>query len=724
MRRIHIKHHWLGRLIASDPGYKRLQQAGKATISLITAVFTMIFIMRIMGFDLLSPAIVSGMAGLLGIMTVMDDTEKEKRITTLLLCVPAMIGITLGSIFMDHTYTIDVLMVLVIFNTFYLTRFAVRYFSLGMILFMTIYISFIIKVTPDQLLWFYLGSIIGTAYAYFFNFHVFKDSAQVFKRGMRSFHIQSNLSFSILIKIIEDPKANPKRLKSLKQNVRKLKEYARSVSGDLNAHDVEKIWPGLQTSQLRLYVFDTTMLVETLAVSIQKLKSADALEYEELRKLLVWVVKALRDAEVLSQNYETHHLEEAEKAVQALRFLLSDLHNLDDKSQSWLYLIRRIESITNHVIEGAVTFQHALQNPDMKENLLLNPKSSDEDESNTVEEKGLKHSTKKAYQALVAGTLSIIVGQMISPSQPYWVLLTAFLVLLGTESVGRTYTKGIQRSLGTIIGAVIGFAFAKALSGHTALEISLLFIVTFFAFYVFPVSYTMMSVFITMMVAFMYDLLLGGISLQLMGARVLDTFAGAAIAICASYFIFPKKTKDKVADSLEEFLNNLQPYVTDYVRSFREEINVKGLADQTFDIDQKMQDIIDQSQTLLKRPGALSSSGIARWITIFTAITYYAKHLVASSYRKNFDYPEELVITFNKMEQKIDHNFITLKKLINGTERNGIIYRLEKEREQIERLAPSSKQQAHSDLIHHLYYVWRINQSLVVLGVDLGARDE
>ncbi|MBD1383289.1 FUSC family protein [Bacillus sp. IB182487] len=724
MSRIHIRHHWLGRLIASDPGSKRLQQAGKATLSLISSVAAMIFLMRLIGDNLLTPVIVSGMAGLMGIITVMDETEKEKKGTTLLLGVSAIIGVTLAAVFINHAYTIDVFMLLAIFNAFYLTRFSVRYFSLCMIFFMIINISFVIKVTPNQLPLFYLGAMIGIINAYLVNFHVFKDSAQVLKRGIRSFHIQSNLTFSILIKIIEDPETKIKRQKSLEKNVRKLNEYARSVAADLNAHDVEKIWPGLQTSMLRLYVFDAEMLIETLADSIRKLKKADALEFEELRRLLVWVVKSLRDTEVLAQNYESEHLVEAEKAVQALRFLLGDLLNREDKPQGWLYLIRRIESITNHVIEGAATIQQSLQYPGKKEeDLLIKTKMNDKDETGTLTEKGLKQTTKKAYQALVGGTAAIIVGQMISPAQPYWVLLTTFIVLLGTESVGRTYIKGFKRSFGTIIGAIIGFALAKTISNQTVLEVILLFVIIFLAFYVLTVSYTMMSIFITMLIAIMYGILLGGISLQLMGARVIDTIAGAAIAFGVSFFIFPKRTKDKVADSLEEFLIELHPYVTDYVRSFREDVNVKGLVDQAFEIDQKMQAIKDEAQTLLKRPGFLNNSGIARWITIFTAINYYAKHLVASSYQKNFDYPKELVQTFKSMEEKLGKNIDTLQGLIKGKEQNRVIYNLDKEREQIERLAPS-RNQSHLDLIHHLYYVWRINQSLVALGAELEAKVE
>ncbi len=731
MKHLHIKHHWLGRLLASDPGLIRFQKAGRATLSLMASVFTTLFIMNAAGFDALTPAIVSGMAGMMGIMIVMDDTKREKILTTFLLGVSAMAGITLGSSLAHNAYYIDIAMIVLIFGSFYLTRFGVRYFSLCMIGFMTIYFSSILKLTSSQLPWFYIGIWIGIAYAFLFNFILFQDTAKNLKRSIRSFHIQSNLTFNLLIQGIQDKELSPQRKKELQKNVLKLREYAIIASDYINEDDVQKLWPGLTPSQLRLYVFDTGMLIETLTDSIRSLKYADALEIDELRRLLIWVIQTLRDAEVLAQNYEEQNLQEAELAVQALRLLIMDLFNREDQPEGWLFLIRRIESIANHVIEGAITLQQALysekimvkKSEEADEDLSETSKKDSGEEDSEDEEKTLKPSTKKAYQALVAAVLSIIVGQIISPAQPYWVLLTAFIVLLGTESIGRTYTKGFQRSIGTIIGAVIGFTLARLVSGHSALEVTLIFVAVFFAFYLLEVSYTLMSMFITMLVAFMYDLLLGGISISLIGARVLDTIAGAAIAFGVSTFVFPKKTKDKVADSFNEFLTELKPFVTEYIRGFREDVNVKELSGSAFALDQKLQTIKTEAQSLTQKPGSPRHSDVNRWITIFAAINYYARHLVASSYRKGFDYPDELVEVFKRIEEKLDLNIETLMEVIKGNGDGALVYSLEKEREQIERLAPTRKQ-SQRDLIHHLYYVWRINKTILELAVELGAGKE
>ncbi|MHA7139527.1 FUSC family protein [Rossellomorea arthrocnemi] len=723
MKQLHRQHVWLGRILASDPGRKRFQQAGKATISLISAVFTMLFLLKLFDYTAITPAIVSGMVGMLGIFVVMDDTTAKKKVTTPLIGVAVAVGITLGSAFAHYSLVVNMLLVGAIFSAFYFSRFAIRYFSMGMAGFMSIYISSILQLDVAHLSWFYIGIVIGVVYAFLYNFILFKGSVHVLRRSMRSFHIQSNLTFTILMKMIEDPDTSSKRRKLLDRNVRRLNEYARIVASDINENDLKKLWPGIEPSQLRLYVFDTEMLIQTLTDSLKRLKELDALEVTELRRLLVWVLRSLRDAEVLAQDYDPRSLEEAEKAIQALRLLLSEVLNQEEKPKGWVYLLRRIESIANHVLEAAITIQESLKISESKETNIENKVESEVKEKEDKPEEGaksLKPSTRKAIQALVAGTLAIIVGELIAPAQPYWVLLTTFIIQIGTESVGRTYMKAFQRSVGTVIGAILGFGAAKLVSGNSELEVFLLFVVLFLALYLFTVSYTLMSLFITMLIAFMYDLLLGGISMELMGARVIDTIAGAAIALSVSAFVFPKKTKDKVADTFDDFLEELAGYVSSYIKTFTN-IEDKPLTDQAFDLDQKLQGIKDEAQSLLQRPGSMTRSGIGRWITVVTAINYYAKHLLASSHRKlPAKVSDELNSVFQQTEEKITYNIETLRELLREKESARVFWSLSEEREKIETLAPS-RLKSQMDLIHHLYYVWKINQSIVALGEELGA---
>ncbi|WP_079480256.1 FUSC family protein [Halobacillus salinus] len=700
------------RVLASDPGRKRLFQSGKATLSLITSVFISQFILNLLGQPALLPSIISGMAGMMGIMVVMDDTKKKKQITTLLLGLAAASGVTVGSLLASEAVLVSALMVLVIFSSFYFSRFGSRYFSLGMISFFTVYLSSFLKLSPDQFPWFYLTIMIGITSAYLYNFVLFRDSVQTLRRSMNSFHKQANLTFQLLMEVIEDQEYKESRRKTVLYNVKKLREYANHVSTDVNANDIREIWPGLSPRQLKLYVFDTSMLVATLADSLTQLKQDHAFEMKEIRIILVKLIRILQQSEVLNPKYAKQDLEEAKLVVQDLQKRTRAYFDSQEAPEGWQYLILRIEAMADHVTEGALGIQMSLQSK-----AEVEPEAEKEENSEANEEEnqpGLKPTTKKAIQSIIAGAIAIVVGYIISPIQPYWVVLTTFIVQLGTETVGKTYLKGFERSLGTVIGAIIGFGLAQMVSGQPVLEVTLIFTFIFFAFYLFTVSYTIMSLFITMLIAFMYDLMLGGISYQLLGARVIDTIAGAAIALGVSAFIFPTKTMDKVSDAFVDYLNELESYVTAYLSSFQQKEEVKNLAEYGFRLDEKLQSIEEAAKPILQGPGGKKYSGLPRRVTVFTAINYYAKHLVASSYQKHIIESEEMKDLLEELEQVFTHNLQVLKSILEHDDQEMEWKDLKEIRSKIEYLAPKPNE-SQVDLIHHLYYIWKMNEAFRLL---------
>ncbi|MBN9652786.1 FUSC family protein [Halobacillus sp. GSS1] len=715
MYEIGKKSYWLKRMLASDPGHKRLQQAGKATLSVISAVFTTLLILNILGKDPLLPAIISGVCGLLGIMAVMDDTKKEKQGTTILLPLSAICGVTLGSLLSFSAVLVSALMILIIFCSFYFSKFGSRYFSLGMIGFITVYFSSFLKLPPEEFPWFYGAICIGICYAFLYNFIIFRDTAQQLRRSVQSFHRQANLTFELLTEVIDDPDTNQIRSKKLTENVKKLRDYANHVSTDLNAQNIREVWPGVRTEQLRLYVFDTAMFVMTLSDSLEKLKESGALQSEELRFTLLRLIRTLQKAEVLKLEQKESHLAEAERVVSALRNTIDQkFGERETRPEGWLYLLRRIEAIATHVTEGALAIKYSGKDDSGAE--LSEDKKLPEEEEQT---KGMEPSTKKAIQSVIAGSIAVVVGHLISPIQPYWVLLTTFIVQLGTPTVGRTYLKGLERSIGTIVGAIIGFILAKTVSGQSELEVALIFAVIFFAFYTLPVSYTVMSMFITMLIAFMYDLMLGGISYGLLLARVVDTIAGAGIALAAAAFIFPTRTLEKMKEQLVEYLEDLEGYILSYMDNFRRSESMKGLADLAFQMDVKIQLLEEEAKPALQRPGANKYSGIPRLLMSFTAINYYAKQLLASTYQKDFHHSEEIIEALHRTEKVYKHNIRTIMAVMNGEVMSGQLFKLQHEREMIERFAPGHKE-GEGDIVHHLFYIWKINQALLVVGERMG----
>lgn len=733
---LHLIRHWWDRILASDPGLTRLNQGIKVISSVMTAVCIMLIIVHYFAKGQLTAAIFSGVIGMIGILVVNDETTKEKMVTTALLPISSALAITIGSYLSAFAHLSDIALIFIVFFAFYLQKFRFRYFSLCMISFMSIYFASLLHVKASQILWLYAAIAVGITCAFVYNFFIFKDRPhRILVRCLSSFHRQINLTFNIMMEVIEDVNTNRFRYKSLKRNVHKLNEYARMVAGELGSTDPSAIWPGIKTNQLRLYIFDAEMLMEALTPAIARLKILHALENEEIRKALYHVIRSLRDMEVLTSSGDHPvQLDDAKTAVHQLQVQLDQMNFHEKHSKDWLYLIRRIESIANHVISGVENLQNTRKDMLTSEKGTQGASETETDpdevpENNGSEKnKGLEPSTKKAIQAVVAGGASIVLGYLLSPAHQYWILLSSFVVLLGTESVGRTMIKAFNRTAGTFAGAVAGFVIAHLIAGHPFIEIGLLFFSIFMAFYLFSISYGLMMFWITMMLSIMYDLLLGGITEKLLASRVTDTLIGAILGLAVSAFIMPKKTIDKVMETSLDFLKDLNDYLQKYMGRFLGEETPESLADKGLSLDNSLQMVRDEAQPYRNRPGTLGRSGIERQLVVLNAMNYYAKHLVASSNRELTESTgNQLKKTLKHIESTLKHNLTVLCKLLEGNGKDLVIRSLDQAREHIERIPDDendSSSHSQKRFIHDFYYIWRINQTIINFAQDLGGKVE
>ena len=714
---------WWARLAAADPGRTRLHQAARITISVFSSVMFMLWVTSLLNISF-TPAILAGVVSLLSLLLVNDDTDKKKKITALLLVISSMIWLTVRTYLSSIPFMTDGLFLLVIFFAYYLQHYGFRYFGIFMIAFLSIYFSTLLNLQPTDLPGFIIGIFVGGGFSYLYHFIFFTNKPKrQLSRSMNSFHIQTNLTLDLVLDAIADPTPNRYRALLLKRDVKKLNEYAQVISGQLTTTDPGEVWPGIDTEQLRMYVFDAEMLIETLYPAVKRMKELHALEHNEVRKLLYKLVESVRDAEVLRSHDIVGNLKQTENVIEELKHQLIELRVSNHQNKDWLWLIRRIESIANHLVDSSVELgERRIANIEEKERLEDAEEIKKENVSTEEKSKQPRAATIKALQAIVAGTAAIILGYFLSPAHQYWVLLSAFVVLLGTDTVGMTLQKAFQRSLGTIFGAVAGFGLAHILAGQVILELIALFCCIFMAFYLLSISYAMMMFWMTMLIAIMYDFLLGGITEQILMARVFDTLAGAIIGFLAAAIIYPKSTREKVANTADDFLTKLSSYVADYLDSFTEGNKHYDFTNQAFRIDEQMRKITEDARPLRNRPAILARSGIERWLTVLTAINYFAKHLLASTNRNN----RSTIVkgsekTLDLVKKIIKHNILTVLRLLKG-EAGLMMYNLNKEREFIEGLSENilSDDQEVKKFVNDLYYVWRINQSLLLLGKELG----
>ena len=100
------------------------------------------------------------------------------------------------------------------------------------------------------------------------------------------------------------------------------------------------------------------------------------------------------------------------------------------------------------------------------------------------------------------------------------------------QFLGRTLDKGWQRLLGTALGVPSGVLVATLVSGNTIASLVMIFVCLFCAFYFMKVTYSLMTFWISTMLALLYGLL-GEFTYGLLLLRIEETAIGAVIGIAS-----------------------------------------------------------------------------------------------------------------------------------------------------------------------------------------------
>jgi uncharacterized membrane protein YccC len=141
-------------------------------------------------------------------------------------------------------------------------------------------------------------------------------------------------------------------------------------------------------------------------------------------------------------------------------------------------------------------------------------------------------------------------------SHPYWLLLTVAVVL--KPDLGSVFARGLQRTAGTVAGAVLGIVVLLLVPPGPLL----LILVALLAFG-FPLAakrnYGMLSTFITPLVLILVDLA-GGPTRGLATSRLLDTLLGAAIVLLIGYLPWPSTWRPRLGAGVAAAVDAIGDY--------------------------------------------------------------------------------------------------------------------------------------------------------------------
>jgi len=135
-------------------------------------------------------------------------------------------------------------------------------------------------------------------------------------------------------------------------------------------------------------------------------------------------------------------------------------------------------------------------------------------------------------------------GRVLHPYRAYWIPMTIVLVLKPEFAV--TFSRGVLRIAGTLIGLLLATALFHYLPIHTAAEIALIGVFTFLMRWVGPANYGIFGVTISALVVMLISIT-GLAPKEVIQARAVNTVLGGVFALLA-YAVWPSWERNRVPE--------------------------------------------------------------------------------------------------------------------------------------------------------------------------------
>ncbi len=629
-------------VVVPDPGLTRLVTAAGATLAAAAAAATLYLLSSVAHIAAVPAAMFGGMVGMYAASMPGDATVAGRKLTTLLMALPAIGAASLGAAVLFSFAISTAAMVVVVLLGVWISGFSSRLAALGQISFMAYYFALLLHLRLSQLPAFAVAAALGASWAYLSRFVLVTERTdRVLPDGLNAFRAQLALVFDPLIDAVSAARWDPDVRKRVRTDLRQLHRCAAFLQGWLRAIDPTAIELHTRPGALRLLVFDTELAADNVMAAARDVAQAGAVVPVVVRGQLAGMLERVQT--------ELSRLD-AKDASSASASTLPGRHENPENDarppESWPEEGRRLHGAIRELLDAVRTTRNArtaaLDVPGVMPLDVTTGTNSPAPPSGPVvaqapssAESGtdwLRVPTRRlAIQTAVATGLALLAGAAVSPAHQYWAAIAAFLVLGGSSStVEETAVKGLQRIVGTVVGAAIGFWVTHLTGADPRVVLPLLAVCVFAAMYTRPLSYAQMVFWITVMLALMFAFL-GTSETEALQIRVLETVIGAVIALGAATLLLPARTRQKVDGDEVALLQTLDDITQTCLKGLAGSSDIRALPSRALTLDQQFRQLRTRAKPLRLASGAQRLDGIERRLTAAAALAYFARHLIKAT---------------------------------------------------------------------------------------------
>lgn len=208
------------------------------------------------------------------------------------------------------------------------------------------------------------------------------------------------------------------------------------------------------------------------------------------------------------------------------------------------------------------------------------------------------------FRHAVRVTLALMMGYIISLLFPlghgYWILLTISVILKPAYSI--TKKRNVQRMIGTVTGALLGFASIYITTDNTVLFIIML-VAMIISYSLLKLNYGVSSAGITLYVILSFHFLNPSGLATVLTDRIIDTAIGSVIASIVSFFVLPTWESTQIGTFVSNALKANRSYFNVVAGAF----TGKSLDETNYKISRKeafvaLANMSDHLQRMLSEP--------------------------------------------------------------------------------------------------------------------------
>lgn len=573
-------------LAVSDPGQLRLASAAATALTVLLTIVAAVGFTTATG-NPVTVAMLGTIVSMQASAAVKDRTRRDRTVTTILMALPAAGSVTLAAALSEVGKVADVGFIAVLFAAVWVRRFGPRGTALGMVAFISYFFALFLHASLSQVPVLLVAIVIGVTVALFVRTAIFRERPQSEVRRLA----RALRAASVSVLETAGP-GRPRDDDALRRKLTGLSDTGMMIEDWLDRNNAA-LHLSVTSHDLSIRVFEAQIATEQLASAIWPLDQDKP-----------WPANLGRAMTAVSSCLQDNPSDEALRA--ARRLAVESAEKADASQQTGIATIVAARTVQAHTAIHRITAnatkpseRNAQKSP--VESATSTPDRNTTGSSEHTDKPTMNGSTRAAIQVAVATSAATILGDLISPNRWYWAVLTAFLVFNGVTTRGELLTKAGNRILGTIVGVVAGVLLAAAVGNEPAIQMALIVVCIFFAFWLVAINYALLVFFITVLLALLYGLL-GVFSIDVLELRIYETAIGAAMGIAAAFVILPVKTRGTVVEKVDDYLTQMSELIDRSVDSVLAPGSDTDLVAASRALDASLQDVVTAAKPLSLGP--------------------------------------------------------------------------------------------------------------------------